>query len=286
MKKQLRKNFCIFILSFGRANNICTIPLLKKGGYTGDWFIICSTDDPTLEVYKEKYGKRVLVFDKEDIATRMDAIDNKPEKKVAVYARNVCFELAEQMGYEYFLELDDDYKTLDWRFKNTGALRGKGVQDMDTLFESMLQFLDDSGALSVAFAQGGDLIGGLGSNKFHERLLRKAMNTFFCTTKRPFKFKGKFNDDVNAYVLGQIQGGLFFTITDVSITQPQTQAVKGGMSEVYKDMGTYVKSFYSVICAPSAVTLAEMGAKYKRIHHNLRKNNYAPKIISDRYKKK
>ena len=284
--KELRKNFCTFIMSYGRADNVITLNLLKRFHYTGDWFIVCSTDDPTLEEYRKRYDKHVLVFDKADIAKRMDVADNLPGNKVIVYARNACFELAQSLGYEYFLELDDDYKTFQWRYKNTGALRGKDVMNYDHIFESMLEFLDASGALSVAFAQGGDLIGGLGGYKYQQKLVRKAMNTFFCTTKRPFKFIGKFNEDVNAYVLEAMRGGLFFTVMDAAITQLPTQSNKGGMTEAYLDKGTYVKSFYSVICAPSAVYLSEMGSSHKRIHHHVRWNNCAPKIISDRWKKK
>lgn len=76
--KELRKNFCVFIMSYGRADNVITLNLLKRFHYTGDWFIVCSTDDPTLEEYRKRYDKHVLVFDKADIAKRMDVADNLP----------------------------------------------------------------------------------------------------------------------------------------------------------------------------------------------------------------
>ena len=51
-------------------------------------------------------------------------------------------------------------------------------------FEDMLKFLDVSGAATVAFAQGGDFVGGLDGGNFKKRLLRKAMNSLFCRTDR------------------------------------------------------------------------------------------------------
>lgn len=77
------------------------------------------------------------------------------------------------------------------------------------------------------------------------------------------------------------------TYTDVVITQIQTQKQKGGMSEQYLDSGTYLKSFYSVMCCPSCVTINMMGGKKDtmRLHHNVSWNNCTPKIISDKYKK-
>lgn len=285
--KKLRKNFCVFIMSFGRADNVVTLQTLRKKKYTGAWYIVVSTDDPTLHEYKARFGKKVLVFSKEEIEKTFDVADNLPGKKTIVYARNACFEFAKELGYEYFLELDDDYTSFEWRFIKDGGQK-LGVQslyDLDSAFEIMLEFLDASGAQTVAFCQGGDFIGGVNGGGFRRKLLRKAMNTFFCTTERPFKFVGKFNEDVNAYVGDAIKGGLFFSVSDIAIVQKQTQANKGGMTDAYLASGTYVKSFYSVIFAPSAVYLAEMGHNHRRIHHRVRWNNCAPKIISEKWKK-
>lgn len=78
-----------------------------------------------------------------------------------------------------------------------------------------------------------------------------------------------------------------FTYTDISLEQVQTQKQKGGMSEQYLDSGTFLKSFYSVMCCPSCVTVNMMGGSKNnmRLHHNVSWNNCTPKIISDKYKK-
>ena len=111
------------------------------------------------------------------------------------------------------------------------------------------------------------------------------MNSFFCTTERPFKFIGSVNEDVNTYCSLGSQGNLFMTITDASLDQKRTQTTTGGMTDEYLDNGTYVKSFYSVITSPSFVKIFGMDTTHTRLHHRIEWNNAVPKIISSKYKK-
>ena len=37
----MRNDFAVFILSNGRPDNIKTLRALKKGNYTGNWYIVC-----------------------------------------------------------------------------------------------------------------------------------------------------------------------------------------------------------------------------------------------------
>jgi len=78
---------------------------------------------------------------------------------------------------------------------------------------------------------------------------RKAMNTFFCSVERPFMFLGRINEDVNTYVLLGIRGKLFFMIGNIYIKQKTTQQNPGGLTDIYLDLSTYVKLFYTVMYA-------------------------------------
>ncbi len=80
---------------------------------------------------------------------------------------------------------------------------------------------------SIAFAQGGDFIGGIDNGKETYRFnKRKCMNTFICSTERPFEFVGAMNEDVNTYCTKGSRGELFLTIPFASITQTATQSQK------------------------------------------------------------
>lgn len=281
----MREDFAVFILTHGRPNHVVTYKTLQKQGYTGKLFLILDNEDETAEEYIKIFGKeKIIIFDKKEIAERIDTADLSEDRRTIVYARNACFEIAEKMGLRYFLQLDDDYQNFRCRYKSDGILRAWYINDLDKLFSYMIDFLNESGALTVAFAQGGDFIGGLGNDFFRKRIKRKAMNTFFCDVKKPFQFMGRINEDVNMYTLLGNRGELILSVADAQMTQPPTQSNKGGMTDVYLDKGTYLKSFYSVMYSPQCVKIAEMG-KNKRIHHRVMWNNCTPMILSERWKR-
>lgn len=148
-----------------------------------------------------------------------------------------------------------------------------------------MRYLDKSGAITVAMAQGGDFIGGAQSGNYEKRVLRKAMNSFFCDTKKPFQFVGRVNEDVNTYVSLGMRGNLILTACDVSLSQMTTQKNSGGMSDVYIDSGTYLKSFYTVMIAPSCVKVGMMGDKHLRMHHKISWDNCVPMILDERHRR-
>lgn len=278
-------DFAVFILSHGRANNIKTIQALEKGNYTGKYYIVIDNEDNTSDEYYKKYGDKVIMFDKLSISKRFDTADTFEERKTIVYARNACFDIAKKMGIKYFLELDDDYTVFEYRKIKKNTLVHINCLQLDKLFELMIKFLEQTDALTIAIAQGGDFLGGENSTVYRERLTRKAMNTFFCKTENKFDFVGRINEDVNTYTTLANKGKLLFTIADANIQQLQTQSNSGGMTDTYLDSGTYLKSFYSVIFSPQAVKIGKMGEQHKRIHHKVNWNYCAPKILNEKYKK-
>lgn len=282
----MKSNFAVFILTHGRAENVITYDTLKRQGYTGKIYLIIDDEDKQGSKYKELYGDQVVVFSKKEMDGTFDIGDNFDDRRVVVYARNKCHDIAKQLGIEYFLELDDDYNEFCFRYEDDGALRKIDCNNLDKLFQKCVDFLEVSGAHAIAFAQGGDYIGGVGSTAWQNKLLRKVMNTFFCKTDRPFQFYGRINEDTTMYTLLGQQGKLFFTLGDVMVNQLQTQANPGGLTDIYLDKGTYYKSFLSVMYCPSCVKVSSMGNVYRRIHHKVSWNNCCPKIINEKYKKK
>lgn len=276
----------MFILSHGRADRLYTLKTLKKVGYTGDWFIVIDDEDKMMDEYIQRYGDKVVVFSKDQIAKTFDRADNFNKKNCVVYARNACFELAEKMGYTHFMEMDDDYTGFSYRFNEKGEFKSKEVKNLDFVMERLIHFYEVSGATCLAFAQGGDFIGG-GNGGMGKAILtkRKAMNTMLCSTKRPFQYVGTINEDVNTYVAYGIRGKLFMTVNIISINQKPTQTNKGGLTDMYLDDGTYVKSFYTILFSPSSVKMAMMGNKDRRIHHKIKWRNTTPYILDESCKK-
>lgn len=285
MMQKYADDFAVFILTHGRPDTIHTLNTLKRGNYTGKWYLVIDNEDKQAERYYEKYGKeRVIMFDKLAISKTFDTADLSQERRAIVYARNACFQIAKDLNLKYFVEFDDDYTSIGIRYPKDGKLSRLSCENLDEIFELMVDLLLETDALTVCMSQGGDHIGGL-TGRWKKSILRKAMNSFFCRADRPFQFLGRVNEDVNTYTLLGSQGQLMMTITDLMLNQMQTQSNAGGMTDLYLDGGTYLKSFYTVLYMPSAVTIQPMGTSHKRLHHKVNWKHCVPLILDERCKK-
>jgi len=283
--KSMDNNFAIFIMVYGRPDKNLTYNTLLKCGYTGKVYFVGDNTDSEIEGYKKLYGDDLLIFDKKEVAKKYDSGDNSGDLRSTMFAANTIFDLAEQKGIEYFYIMCDDYYEFDYMFK--GEIKGmKLCRNIDKVFDLTVNFFKTTKALSIAFAQTGDFIGGIDNGKGVYRFSkRKAMNSFLCSTKRRFDFLGRMNEDVTTYVNLGTKGELFLTIPVFAKNQKDTQQAKKGLTELYLDNGTYVKSMFSVIYNPSCVKASMMNASHKRIHHSIKWINTTPMIIEEKYKK-
>ena len=279
------EDFAVFILTHGRPNNVVTLDTLNRQGYTGPVYIIVDNEDKTLDQYRQRFGDRVIVFDKAAVAETFDEGDNFHDRRAVVYARNASFQIARDLGLTYFLQLDDDYREFKYRInqrlehpKDRFTVRTQ----LDAVFAAMLDYYKAIDAKSIAMSQGGDWFAG-GDNFGKPK--RKCMNTFFCSVDRPFRFVGRINEDVNTYTWYQSLGHLFLSIPFMQMDQLQTQSNTGGMTDLYLDSGTYVKSFYTVMYAPSSVRIRTMGETHKRLHHAIAWADAVPCIVGEEYRR-
>lgn len=277
-------NFAAFILTHGRPNKVKTYKSLRKYGYTGPIYIIIDNEDSTASDYYDNFGEQVIMFDKKAIAKRFDEGDNFDDRRAIFYARNACFDIARELGIEYFIELDDDYYEWWYMLDSERRYKKQVIKNLDAVLEALITFFSNVPATSIAVAQDGDWIGGR-HNQMGAIAKRKLMNTFICSTSRPFEFVGRVNEDVNTYVSAGNRGILFLTIMQLSINQTNTQQNTGGMTDIYKQFGTYVKSFYTVMFAPSCVKIGILGDLHDRYHHRIDWDKAVPKIVSERHRK-
>ncbi len=276
----MRDDFCAFILTHGRPDRVHTYNTLMRAGYTGKVFIVIDDEDKTEAEYRARFGDKVLQFCKAEVAARIDEGDNFNDRRAIIYARNACWDLARQVGCKYFIQLDDDYTSFRLRFNSKLKLGTYNCKHLDRVIDAMLRFYFDTESLTIAASQGADLA-------LSPKLRRKCMNSFICSVDRMFQFFGRVNEDVNTYATLGLRGSLIFTVMQVQLIQIQTQANAGGMTELYLDSGTYVKSFYTVMYAPSCVKIGVLKAfeQRGRIHHKINWHNCAPKILRETCKK-
>jgi len=280
------ENFAVFILTHGRPDNVITVKTLQGCGYTGPIYFIVDNEDKTVDQYIKNFGAdRVKVFDKKAMADLVDEGNNFDERRTITHARNACFHIAKEIGVTYFVQLDDDYT--DFRYKLTEVGNGlRLVKNFDFVCDLYLKYYKSINANCIAFSQGGDYIGGfdngVGEYRFNKR---KAMNSFFCSTERPFQFVGAMNEDVNTYTTLASRGVVFLTVPFIALQQKTTQSQTGGITEMYLRYGTYCKAFTTVMMHPSGVKASMMNSKKPRIHHSISWNNTTPMILDPKHKK-
>lgn len=286
----MKTNHCVFIISHGRPDNVKTYKTLKKNGLESPVFIVCDNEDKSVDEYRKAFGgEMVLVFNKLEYARMVDSCDNFENRKTTTHARNACFDFAEKLGFELFVVLDDDYQAFDHTFGKTGDYIDRKVSKISRCFDACFRMLlSDERISAICFLQGGDLIGGESNASLYSGAYpfnkRKAMNSFFCSTKKRFWFFSRLNEDVNTYLLLGSRGRVFLSMPDIHLHQATTQSSSGGMTEAYLQSGTYVKSFYTVMICPSFAKVV-FDSAVGRIHHRIKWDCAVPKILSQEHRK-
>ena len=278
--------FGLFILTHKRPDRVITINTLRKSGYTGKIYLLCDVDDPTLHEYEERYGDSVKTFDKRDYIDKFDLMLNEVKLNAVVYARNAVYDVAREMGLDYIIVMDDDYSVFYTNVDKTAFYKRKKIIDMDRVIKAHLRFLASTGISTLAFAQGGDFVGGWNGtiNKTNFRPLRKAMNVFFFKVSNPVQFNGTINEDSTMGIQEARKGNVVLTNCLVQLEQTTTQQADGGLTDIYKDSGTYQKSFYTLLACPASTCVMYQRA-VGRVHHFIKGDLAYPKIISEDHKK-
>lgn len=272
----------VLILSHERAERIATIKALRVAGYTGPYWIVVDDRDPQLDLYLRSHGRHVVTFSKAEYAARVDELFNPTHPlDTPLYARQAAWDIAADLGLDVFLLLDDDYIYFayivnDHRTKipRYGPCIGQFDRIMHA-FCSALASLPPQ-VVCLAFSQTGDNVG----QRFvdHPVFLRKAMNAFFLMPSRCFDWLGIWNDDVCTVLHHTMHGKLFFTVPFVVLKQRKTQHSPGGLTRLYRDYGTYTKSFFPVMLAPSAAHVRHVPS-VGRVHHKINWNAVAPRVV-------
>lgn len=284
MKKN--KRFAIFILSHGRAETISTYDALRAHGYSGDMYVVIDNEDDQEQIYRDKFGKDIIQFDKRDYLVKTDTGDLDTNRKVGVFARNFIQDCAKEMGYQFHLQLDDDIHGFSWRYLDEkGRLRCKKLKNMDSVFSAMCDYLESTPITSLSFGLAMYYAGGAEAGTWKQQLIHKTMTTFMMRQDDVQYFHMRMNDDITTSALNTSRGKLYYTYMPIMLEVDGTQVQKGGMTEIYQDNGTYRKSFYSVMALPSCAKISQMGVSDMRVHHQISWNNCAPKVLNERYRK-
>ena len=144
----MNNDYAVFILTHGRPDTVLTDKTIRRNGYTGKIFYIVDNEDKTIDKYIKNYGEEfVKIFNKKEMADKVDEGNNFDNRKVIIHARNACFDIAKNLGITYFIQFDDDYTSFCYRY-DTGA---KTIKNIDSVFNSMFEFYKNTNIKTICF---------------------------------------------------------------------------------------------------------------------------------------
>ena len=278
-----RKVDTIYIISKGRPE--CkTARTLIELGYPGEWFIVCGTNDETLPQYKENYGDHVLVFDWAEQIKHTDVMDNFGFEKMpsgAAPVRNAVFDFSRARGEVRHWQLDDDFT--GFYLTNTSLTKNVHIKSGKIFYYWMhriAQFADDAKLANVGFKL--KLESFPGDAKSFSRRIYAAHN--MSNEGLTPEWRGRFNDDtINAIDTQRLGQQKEMQLKFLSINTPVTQQDPGGLTDMYKTLGTVRKTAYLILLAPNA---AKLVIHFGRYHHSVVWKNLIPELIAEKWRKR
>ncbi|OIN55863.1 GREB1-related protein [Arsenicibacter rosenii] len=273
----------IYIISKGRPH-CTTAKTLTKIGYTGEWFIVCGTNDDKLEEYRKEWKDRVLVFDWAQEVAGSDLLDNFGVETMgsgAVPVRNATRRISEQRGELRHWQFDDDYNAfytiiqLDGKPKHIKLL---GV-DLEKRLRLISDFAHKANLPNVGFAVSAETR----PDKVFE-FTRRVFNAHNMSSEPSLftRWRGRMNDDLINAIETWRKGRFEMSFKFMYMSMKDTQSENGGNTEIYKAHGTVRKTAYAVLIEPKAVKLV---VKYGRYHHKVSWQAITPKLISEKYRR-
>lgn len=275
--------FAIFILSKGRPNDQITYKMLRDSGYTGDIRILCDNMDDTIDEYRKNFGDEVLMYDKVEWSNKSDRFINEDAHDVVMPGRNAATQIAKDLGYTHYMQMDDDISRLSHRFvDDDGMLRTVDVTKLDGVLKAMLEFLKTEPVVGLTF--GLPIYYQYGKEgRFKEGLIHDAYTTYMMSVSNPVEFRGKLTEDFIALMDNLKVGRLLYAVLDVMHMSPEQGTNEGGLHDAYISNGDWMVFIYALIANPGIVKIKfrESGEIGTYSNKHLR----APKVLSERWRK-
>lgn len=272
----------IFIPSYHRPENLKTVYYFVKGGYPADKIhVVIDSEADDYDVYEresERIGFNLHVFDMEEARSRYDYVHRASvSRRSAGQARNMFYEIAEELGITRYVVQDDD--TCSYDLRPFVALHKKAkVMDVAMVFKKLADIMEKHHIGMFGLSQSGDLIGG----EVDTKLIRnKVMNTTFINTKYMYRGeRGVQDDDTSQFATAMNEG--YFTgslRSGLILRQTASATAKGGLTDLYNECKLLNKAMVTPIQFPSAIHAERQEKNGGRLHHRIKSRYLYPKIM-------
>jgi hypothetical protein len=268
----------IYIISKGRPQ-CYTAKVLKKINYPGKWFIVLGNNDETINEYKKIWGEdRIIIFDWFSQIKKTKFLDNFFDKlpSGASPVRNATRDISYSRGELRHWQFDDDYVNFGYfSFKEKKFKTIKDGKILEYFLFKITEFGYKINLPNVGFSLAHETYPEEASN-FSKRIF----NAHNLNNLNFVEWEGRLNDDlinaIKVYKFGQSE----FSFKFLNTKPFETQKVKGGLTDIYKDYGTVLKTMYAILYEPKVTKLV---IKFGRYHHETDWKLITPKILDYKY---
>ena len=276
--------YTLFILSYNRPRKQKTLQYLLKNRYEGSWYIVVGTDDKSIEEYKLLYGEdRIVVFDKFDYAKRIDTGDNFNLLASVVYARHASYEIAKDLGYEYFIQCDDDIDNFQARPVKEGELLSVPIKDCSKMTDSLMElYQSEPRMITLGVGEEREYMGGVSNPALSRGYSFGAASFMLCSVGRGHYYNATFTEDGVHQVLSERCGKMIHSAVAYKLTTKDHQATGvDGMGETYASMGNgieYNEKIRMLMANPAGRRILRSGDKFRFL---MERNSARPLIVSE-----
>lgn len=278
--------FAVFILSHKRAYRVETYDTLIRGGYTGKIYIVVDNQDPMLNVYQERFGDSVLVFDKQTYIDKTETLETSKMKSSAVYARNAIEQYARDFVLDVFGMFDDDIISFRYRWIDGKVVRSLSVNGgLDLVFESYAQYILDTGIACTSFPFTMFYVSGV--HELNKRIseYRHTYQIHIRNAHKPVEWKGIINHDTITQLLTAKYGYIWWSIPHLVFDAKPMNKESGGLKEVYDSLRDLDMAFIAVMTCPDCCVITASNGERSTLQIKENKYTSYPMIVSSRYKK-
>lgn len=281
------KDFAIMICTHGRPDKQYTLEALRKAGYTGLIILIVDDEDDTYKEYLNWIDKdekvKVHKFCKQYYVDSVD-YGTKLYRKVILYAKCACEDIARDMGLDAFVISDDDTKQFRYRFIEDGKLRALPItKNFDEVADTFVDYLKNADLTALSFGFTSSYL--KGTSVFDPVTTcnnRVAYNFVFRNSKHKVDWRGSYGEDLITACTSSIVGNVWMNMPVIHNDMVVQGKSDGGMTELYKSQD----SLELVQCETMYCPTSMKAQYYKtRWYGAVQRENTFPRIISSKYSK-
>lgn len=270
----------VFIISHELAETMTTYEVLNACGYTGQIFIVIDDKDKQIDLYRELYKEKIIVFSKDEVSRKCDTMDNFKVYTSALYARVFCWHKAKELGYQQIVVCDDDITNFCIRYVKDEKLKYSKIKDLNTIIRILGDFLAKTGIAAIGPVWENSLHGGK-NGSFREGLIPNTaqfeMVNIGCNNVQ--KWRGTRCEDEMFLIDNWNAGNPVYVVTTLAFGCPKRMEGDGGLQSDYAMVNKWIIDSYFFMAYPGGYQCTT--EKIKRCKPNL-----FPKVISEKWRKK